>query len=249
MRTRIGGVKVKVDFSRLQKIIADDDSKGKIANNTSICLDEYMNYITNYLLKCKELNEEELAMLVISEQNWLLRRDFFTSKATVDIGDIFYADLGKNYKPECSYGHPVLVMEIIGNMIFVVPVSSSKDKIKEAYHPINNKDGNKNLRKVTIEEGFNSECSLLLSNARTISGGRLLEKKENIFNSDKGKELFEEIKNTMLATKTVPIFDFLMVSPHLDMRSVSFNINSIIWCTVVNGFISLIFFSIVISSS
>lgn len=189
---------MKVDFSRLQKIIADDDSKNKLSNNASVCLDEYMNYITNYLLKCKELNEEELAMLVISEQNWLLRKDFFTSKATVNIGDIFYADLGKNYKPECSYGHPVLIMELIGNMIFVVPVSSSKDKIKEAYHPIDNKDGNTNLRKVTAEEGFKSECSLLLSNARTISGGRLLEKKENIFNSEKGKELFEEVKNTML---------------------------------------------------
>lgn len=189
---------MKVDFSRLQKIIADDDSKDKIANNASVCLDEYMNYITNYLLKCKELNEEELAMLVISEQNWLLRKDFFTSKVTVDIGDIFYADLGKNYKPECSYGHPVLVMEVIGNMIFVVPVSSSKDKIKEAYHPKDNKDGNMNYRKVTSEEGFKSECSLLLSNARTISGGRLLEKKENIFSSKNGKELFEEIKNTML---------------------------------------------------
>ncbi len=189
---------MKVDFTRLQKIIADNDSKNKIANSTSVCLDEYMNYITNYLLKCKELNEEELAMLVISEQNWLIRRDFFASKAPVDIGDIFYADLGKNYKPECSYGHPVLVMEIIGNMVFVVPVSSSPDKIKEAYHPIDNKDGNTNLRKVTDREGFKSDCTLLLSNARTISGGRLLEKKENIFNSDRGKELFEEIKNTML---------------------------------------------------
>ena len=52
-------------------------------------------------------------------QNWITRRTYTTCHDLIDIGDIFYTDLGINYMPEFSYHHPVIVLEKVGTMVLV----------------------------------------------------------------------------------------------------------------------------------
>ena len=44
-----------------------------------------------------------------NKYSWVWKKA--TEKSSVCIGDIFYADLGINYKPEFSYYHPVIILE------------------------------------------------------------------------------------------------------------------------------------------
>ena len=118
-------------------------------------------------------------------------------------GDIFYADLGINYKPEFSYHHPVVILEKIGGMYLVVPVSTTPDNIKNAFHPIDNPDGNKMMRKVygndmgDKSDGFEKTGAILLSDIKVISAGRLISKKGKLKNINLQDSLFKEIKNTL----------------------------------------------------
>lgn len=70
---------------------------------------------------------------LIGLQNWFFRRNFTSTKICISISDIFYADLGINYKPEFSYHHPVVILEKIGGMYLVVPVSTTPDNIKKRF--------------------------------------------------------------------------------------------------------------------
>lgn len=186
-----------VNFVELQKIVKDKNAKTRTAKDSSLVLNQFLNALSNFMVKGQELNEDELAMLTISLQTWLNRKDNIDANFNFDLGDIVYTDLGINYRGELAYGHPVIIIEKVGNMVVVVPVTTGNHKIEEAYHPVDNIDGNKYYRKVNKnEDNFEDTCVIILSNVMTISAGRLLKKhdslKESISNPD---SLFVEIKN------------------------------------------------------
>lgn len=140
---------------------------------------------------------------LIGLQNWFFRRNFTSTKICISISDIFYADLGINYKPEFSYHHPVVILKKIGGMYLVVPVSTTPDNIKNAFHPTDNPDGNKMMRKVygndmgDKSDGFEKTGAILLSDIKVISAGRLISKKGKLKNINLQDSLFKEIKNTI----------------------------------------------------
>ena len=100
-----GLIYVRVDFGVLRNIIRDRNNKQKAATDSAECLREFLNLDTNLIEENRSMKQDEAANFIMSMQNWLLRRGFSTTKETVAVGDIFYADLGINYKPEFSYHH------------------------------------------------------------------------------------------------------------------------------------------------
>lgn len=186
-----------VDFISLQKIATDINAKNKQAKDSSVVLSQHINLLSNFLPMCNNLYEDELAMLIISMQTWMNRRNYLTARFRYDLGDIVYTDLGVTYKLELSYAHPVIIMENIGNMTLVVPTTTSQEKVNEAYHPIDNKNGNQYIRKVNKDEdNFEETCAILISNVRAISPGRLISRKDSLKqNITDPSSLFVEIKN------------------------------------------------------
>ena len=100
---------MRVDFGVLRNIIRDRNNKQKAATDSAECLREFLNLDTNLIEENRSMKQDEAANFIMSMQNWLLRRGFSSTKENVAIGDIFYADLGINYKPEFSYHHPVII--------------------------------------------------------------------------------------------------------------------------------------------
>lgn len=190
---------VFVDFNLLQTIATDGNAKNKLVKDSSVVLSQYINLLSNFLPACNNLYEDELAMLIISMQTWMNRRNDLTAKITYNLGDIVYTDLGVTYKLELSYAHPVIILESIGNMVLVAPTTTSQEKVQEAYHPIDNPNGNPYIRKVNKQEdNFEQTCVILLSNIRAISPGRLISKKSSLKqNINDPNSLFIEIKNKM----------------------------------------------------
>ena len=116
-------------------------------------------------------------------------------KVPINLGDIFLADLGNCYKPELAFPHPVVIIEIIGSMVLIVPSSTSPNIVNNAYHPIDNPTGNDFYRKVKKSDGFNCDSALILSNLRAISQGRFLDHLGTLNNINDPSSLFVEIKN------------------------------------------------------
>ncbi|MCG5252190.1 hypothetical protein MCW62_12775 [Brevibacillus agri] len=99
-----------------------------------------------------------------------------------------------NYNPELAYAHPVVVLEEVGALVLIVPVTTSSDMVTAAYHPVDNPNGNKLLWRVYSTDGFSKTGAVILSNMRTISKGRLLDKKGGLHGISNPRSLFVEIK-------------------------------------------------------
>jgi mRNA-degrading endonuclease toxin of MazEF toxin-antitoxin module len=186
---------MRVDFGKLKRVVDSPNSKSDMATNSSDCLAEFTALISNFAGIAHTFSQEQLASLIISMQNWMLRREFTTCKSNVNIGDIFYTDLGNCYKPELAFPHPVVILEDVSNMVLVAPVSTSSEIVNNAFHPVDNPAGKKEYRKAGKTDGFEHDCAIILSNIRTISKGRLLEKKGQLNDISNPTSLFYEIKN------------------------------------------------------
>ena len=179
---------LKINFESLRNIIRDRHNKNKNTSDSAICLNEFLNLEVNSIEEIRKMRQDESANFIMSLQNWFLRRNFTSTKICISISDIFYADLGINYKPEFSYHHPVVILEKIGGMYLVVPVSTTPDNKKNAFHPTDNPDGNKMMRKVygndmgDKSDGFEKTGAILLSDIKVISAGRLISKKGKLKN-------------------------------------------------------------------
>lgn len=191
---------MRIDFNQLRTILRASNAKLNDAANSSICLKEFLSLINNLIDHNSSLKQDEAANIIMSLQNWMTRREIGTSRDVVNIGDIFYTDLGLNYKPEFSYHHPVIILEDIGNMVMVVPVSTSPHNISQAYHPIDNPKGSKYLRKVygndngSQSDGFEKTGAILLTDLKTVSKGKLISKKGSLKDINNKESLFREVK-------------------------------------------------------
>ena len=189
----------RVDFGLLDKIIKDESAESRCAGNSSICLSQFINIISNITSQANDFTESDLALLTKSLQQFLHRRFFTSCKEEIKVGDIFNIDFGINYEPEMSYNHPGLILEEIGDLVLVVPTSTSSKKLQNAYHPIKNKNGNWYYYEVDKNDGFAERCVLILGNVCTISKGRLLEKKGHLTcDISDENSLYREIRNIML---------------------------------------------------
>lgn len=189
----------RVDFNALDKIIRDDSSEIRNAGDSSVCLSQFLNIISNFTSKANDFTESDLALLTKGLQQFLNRRTFTGCKEEIRVGDIFNVDFGINYEPEMSYNHPGLILEEIGDLVLVVPSSTSSTKLSNAYHPVKNKNGYWYYYEVDKNDGFAERCVLILGNVCTISKGRLLEKKGHLTCSiDEENSLYRNIRNILM---------------------------------------------------
>lgn len=183
-----------IPFAPLKKIIQDEESKIRPAKDSKIAMGWFDIVIDNLIEEAHKLTEEEFAMLIMSIQKWVKDRNFTKTKHKVKVGEIYFVDLGMLHKPELAYQHSVLVLQLLRDYAFVVPITSSADRVANAFHPIKNPSGNTRMRRVYDCDGFEKTSVLLLENARTISYGRLIDKKGDI---DSLSLLLDEIKQTI----------------------------------------------------
>lgn len=176
---------MRIDFSKLSKIL--NNRRGNNVENSAECLFEFTSIINNIIEEGQKLTEEEMAFFIISMQNWIIRRNYtnYINKVdndnTINIGEIFLADLGIAYKPEIAYKHPVIVIEKIKGYVLIVPTTSSADTLASAYHPVDNPNGDKKYLKLkATEDGVEKDCVAILTHIKTISKGRLISKKGKI---------------------------------------------------------------------
>lgn len=190
---------MEINFSKLKGILHDKNSKSKQVKNSQGGLLDFTALIGNFIEFVHNLTEDELAFIVISLQNWLTRKEDTkyhdkNRNNKIKVGDIFFADLGIGYKPEIAYTHPVIVIEIVKNYVLVVPITSSADTVKCAYHPIENPNGDKKYRKIKKSDGLGMDCAAILTNVTTISQGRLINRKGKLNNINNEASIFNEIK-------------------------------------------------------
>jgi hypothetical protein len=206
-----GKIVASISFANLQTVVRDPASATRNVRNSNRCYPEYNILVSNYMVKHNSFLEKESALHIISMENWIKRKEITTSATTPNYGEIWFTDLGSNYKPECSYTHPTVIIEVIGNMVLVVPSTTSPQLIRDAYHPTDNPTGNKFFRKVGAAEGFANTCVLILSNIRAISKGRLLDLKGAMpgVNDPTKSSVFWEIKDLC--------FEFAFPKKHIEI--------------------------------
>lgn len=153
--------------------------------------------------KFEQSKSYQSGLFVKSMNDWLDRKDdnlsLDKSFEDIKIGDIFMVDWNISYSPELCYEHPCVIIEIIDDFIFALPVSSQKQYIEIGYHPIKNCNGDKNYRLVGDDEGFKKECVIHMNQAKTISKTRLLYKMGSLSVDEEGNCSFLcELKNELI---------------------------------------------------
>lgn len=184
-----------INFKKLKTLAENQECKNDIAQNSEDIMNAYFSLEENLKNLFQNLKQDEAINYIISTQNWINKKEHTKWKGEINgtkisIGDIFIANLGSKYKPEIAYTHPVSILEIIKNYVLVIPTTTNTETYASAYHPIANPNGKKQYRRVESKDGFDKDCSLILSNILTISKGRLLDKKGCILD----QKLYDEIK-------------------------------------------------------
>lgn len=191
--------------------------KSELKNNIEACKSSYSydnNVVTKSILglftklinKFERLKSYEAGLFIKSMDDWINRKDNdnkpLDNKITsIQKGEIFMVDWNIGYTPELSYEHPCVVIEVVDNFIFALPVSSQPQYLEIGYHPIDKPDGNRNYRIVDVPDGFAKKCILHLNQVKCISSTRILYKIGSISVDESGEsQLYNEIKEHMLNT-------------------------------------------------
>lgn len=188
--------------------------KTELKNNTEECknVTSYDNIIisksvfglfSKLINKFEKSKSYQTGLFVKSINDWLDRKDnnqpLDATIQNISIGDIYMVDWNIGYSPELSYEHPCVVIEILDEFIFALPVSAQKAYVKIAYHPEKNKEGDRNYRLVYPEDGFNKECVIHINQVKTISKTRMLYKMGNLTIDGNGESaLLNELKLEMV---------------------------------------------------
>lgn len=196
------------------------DLKSELKNNTDECkqIFSYDNLVVSksiFGLFSKLINKFEhtksyqTGLFIKSIDDWLDRKDnnspLDKNINEISIGDIYMIDWCISYSPELSYEHPGIIMEVMDDFVFVLPVSGQRQYIEIGYHPDTNIDGDKNYRIVNNKDGFKKECVVHINQAKTISKTRILYKMGSLTIDEYGEcKLLQELKVELL-NKYFPI--------------------------------------------
>lgn len=180
-----------------------DECKKVSSYDNTIISKSVFGLFSKLINKFDKSKSYQTGLFVKSINDWLDRKDcnqpLDDSIQTISAGDIYMVDWNIGYSPELSYEHPCVIIEVFDDFIFALPVSAQKTYIEIAYHPDNNKDGDRNYRLVYQEDGFNKECVIHINQAKTISKTRILYKMGTLIINEKGEyPLLNELKLKMI---------------------------------------------------
>lgn len=129
----------------------------------------------------RQLNAYDASSILVSESNWIKRNHFskyMPAKGTlckVNFGQVCTVDYGKTYKGEIGYIHPGLCIGKKNDKYLIIPMTTGATWRKKCYHPVHNPNMTKETRQSCMSEGFSKDGVLLISDAKFVSGGRILE--------------------------------------------------------------------------
>ena len=134
----------------------------------------------------RQLNAYDASSIIVAESNWMKRNHFSkympnkTAPKKIKFGQVCTVDYGKTYKGEIGYIHPGLCVGKKDDKYLIIPMTTGKTWRNTCYHPIENPNMTKENRQACVTEGFIKDAVLLMSDAKFISGGRILELHEII---------------------------------------------------------------------
>lgn len=168
------------DYNKLKAVIDTEKrklSRDKVnAKNCDDCLLEVTVLLKKFFDFLDTNKAELIANQLISLDYWMERREVETYKiSNIKIGEVYMADLGLGYDKEAGFYHPVMILDKIGAVIIVIPISSSTNQVNNAIN------GNNKYLCLIEEKDFenlsnklDSTSVAILSNIRAIGTNRLL---------------------------------------------------------------------------
>lgn len=182
-----------LDFPKL-RALSNSPVSGNTPATESSSYSQFALCLSNLILHTKYMNENDLAMLTMSLQNWMSRRKLQSTTLSVNPGDICLTDLGLVYSPELGFPHPAVILRDMGDYYWVVPATTNPYYLSLAFHPENNPQGDPMLRKVYPTDGFEDTCVLLLTNLKPVGKSRILASgRFKMIDIEKPDSLFNEI--------------------------------------------------------
>jgi len=180
------------DSEKLKNIIYSEKAKEKKLDarayddcllEVTVVLKEFFDFI--YTEKA-----ETAANGLIALDSWISNRQSGLFKTRgLAIGQVYMADLGLGYDCESGYFHPVIILEIIGSTVLVLPVTSSKNQVNS----IGKNRYIKLIEKTDFEKqslSLDVDSVAIMSNLRALGPNRLSAFIGTI-NADKTKEIKE----------------------------------------------------------
>lgn len=132
---------------------------------------------TNETIISGSFNIDELNRFSKSDFRWADNRKKQFQFRTVKKGEIYQFEFGKNYVPEMSYEHRVLVIGVKKKLLYVLPIFSySPTKHPDVYNPDTSPDSKSDLFLLKSQDfSFLTHDSVLkLNDIRTVSINRIL---------------------------------------------------------------------------
>lgn len=199
---------MQIPIRELKKELRDkvDECKGTYTYDNVIISKSVFGLFSKFINKFEKSKSYQTGLFIKSMNDWIDRQDnesqpLDNSIKSILVGDIYMIDWNLTYSPELSYEHPGVVIGIIGDFLFVLPVSGQKQYIEIGYHPVNNITGDKNYRIVDESDGFSKQCVIHINQAKVISKTRILYKIGELQVDENGScNLMEEIKTTIFNT-------------------------------------------------
>ena len=121
-----------------------DECKNTLSYENITVSKSIFGLFSKLINKFERTKSYQTGLFIKSMNDWLDRyeqchKPLDAKIGDINVGDIFMVDWNLSYTPELSYEHPCVVIEKVGDFLFVLPVSGQKQYIDMGYHPINNK--------------------------------------------------------------------------------------------------------------
>ena len=162
--------------------------KEKLLKNLKECDKEKDIYVSEEVLNeyinetygiYQEMPCKDALVSMLSEQNYRQRHKASGCEELgvwVRVGDICYIDFGLSYLNEAGFQHFGLVLKIVNNKAFVIPMTSNEKTYKDS---ISNYRKN-HLMPIGKVRGMNKNSVLFLNDAKFINTARIIDVKAYI---------------------------------------------------------------------
>lgn len=166
----------RLDYATLMPLSKNiPDNKNKLAIDSEICKNELDKYLDNFREHLLSLSIYDMSSLLIAEQDWISR---YKNNKTISeslIGKILKVDFGKTYLLENGLIHYAVCISECNGKYCVVPMTTSTDEIKAAFHPDFRPYGEKRLYLLKKNDGNAKDAALYINDLKFISSGRIIE--------------------------------------------------------------------------
>lgn len=140
------------------------------------------NKTTNAVIS-NNFSTDELERFSKSDYRWADNRSKQYRHRTVNKGEIYQFEFGKNFQPEMSYEHRGLVIGVKQKLLYVLPILSYNPvKHSDVYHPVVFPDSKSDMFLLKSNDfSFITHDSVLkLNDIRTVSVNRILYQQHGI---------------------------------------------------------------------